>query len=113
VNTPIDQLSATFAALADPTRRAMLARLADGEATVTELAEPFQMSLPGVSKHLKVLERAGLITRRRSAQRRPCRLDAAPLAEVDEWVEHYREFFEGSFERLAEHLEEIQRKQVP
>jgi DNA-binding transcriptional ArsR family regulator len=108
-----DQLSATFAALADPTRRAMLARLADGEATVTELAEPFQMSLPGVSKHLKVLERAGLITRRRSAQRRPCRLEAAPLAEVDEWVEHYRQFFEGSFERLAEHLEEIQRKQAP
>jgi DNA-binding transcriptional ArsR family regulator len=97
----------------DPTRRAMLARLARGEATVTELAEPFEISLPAVSKHLKVLERAGLVTRRRSAQWRPCRLEAAPLAEVDAWVDHYRRFFEGSFERLNEHLKEIQESQGP
>ncbi|MEV4311545.1 metalloregulator ArsR/SmtB family transcription factor [Actinocrispum sp. NPDC049592] len=102
-----DQLSTTFAALADPTRRAILARLADGEATVTELAEPFRMSLPAVSKHLKVLEKAGLIVRGRSAQWRPCRLDGRPLADVSEWIERYRPFWEGSFDRLDEHLREI------
>jgi DNA-binding transcriptional ArsR family regulator len=103
-----DALSTTFAALADPTRRAILARLSHGEATVTELAQPFAMSLPAISKHLKVLERAGLITRGRTAQWRPCRLDAAPLAAVDEWVQDYRRFWDGSFERLAEHLRAIQ-----
>jgi DNA-binding transcriptional ArsR family regulator len=102
-----DQLSTTFAALADPTRRAILARLSNGEATVTELAEPFQMSLPAVSKHLKVLEKAGLIVRGRSAQWRPCRLDGKPLEDVANWVEHYRRFWEGSFDRLDEHLREI------
>src|SRR5438132_4379706 len=96
----IDQLDATFMALADPTRRAILARLADGEATVNELAAPFDLSLPGVSKHLKVLQRAGLITQGRRAQWRPCRLEAAPLRAVDEWVERYRHFWEESFERL-------------
>jgi DNA-binding transcriptional ArsR family regulator len=94
----------TFAALADPTRRAILARLTHGEATVTELAEPFAMSLPAISKHLKVLERAGLISRGRSAQWRPCRLEAGPLAGVAEWVQTYRRFWEGSFDRLDEHL---------
>jgi DNA-binding transcriptional ArsR family regulator len=103
-----DALSTTFAALSDPTRRAILARLASGEATVTELAEPFAVSLPAISKHLKVLERAGLITRGRSAQWRPCRLDAAPLAAVDEWVQGYRQFWDGSFDRLAEHLQAVQ-----
>jgi DNA-binding transcriptional ArsR family regulator len=103
-----DPLSATFAALADPTRRAILARLATGEATVTELAEPFTVSMPAISKHLKVLERAGLITRGRSAQWRPCRLDAAPLADIAEWVQRYREFWDGSFDRLDEHLRAIQ-----
>jgi DNA-binding transcriptional ArsR family regulator len=95
-----DQLSATFAALADPTRRAILARLATGEASVTELAEPFEISLPAVSKHLKVLERSGLIARGRDAQWRPCRLKAKPLAEADAWLERYREFWEARFERL-------------
>lgn len=95
-----DQLSATFAALADPTRRAILARLAAGEASVTELAEPFDISLPAVSKHLKVLERSGLIARGRDAQWRPCRLEAKPLAEADAWLERYREFWEARFERL-------------
>jgi DNA-binding transcriptional ArsR family regulator len=103
-----DALSATFAALADPTRRAILSRLARGEATVTELAEPFPVSLPAISKHLKVLERAGLITRGRSAQWRPCRLEAGPLAAVDEWVADYRRFWDGSFDRLAEHLRAVQ-----
>jgi len=93
-----DRLSATFAALADPTRRAILARLATGEISVTELAEPFAMSLPGVSKHLKVLERAGLIQRGRDAQWRPCRLKAKPLRDVADWVEHYRRFWEESFD---------------
>jgi DNA-binding transcriptional ArsR family regulator len=102
-----DQLSVTFSALADPTRRAILARLTEGEASVTELAEPFAMSMPAVSKHLKVLERAGLIARGRSAQWRPCRLDAGPLADVAQWVEHYRRFWEGSFDRLDEHLRQI------
>src|SRR5437016_13098700 len=95
-----DRLSATFAALADPTRRAILSRLASGEASVTELAEPFEMSMPAISKHLKVLERARLITRGREAQWRPCRLDAAPLRDVAGWVDHYKRFWEESFDRL-------------
>src|SRR4030088_2848596 len=95
-----DALSTTFAALADPTRRAILARLATGEATVTELAEPFAVSMPAISKHLKVLEKAGLITRGRTAQWRPCRLRAAPLSEASSWIQQYREFWEGSFDRL-------------
>jgi DNA-binding transcriptional ArsR family regulator len=104
-----EQLNSTFAALADPTRRAILARLANGEATVTQLAEPFQVSLPAISKHLKVLERAGLIVRGREAQWRPCRLEPAPLEGVTEWLEHYRQFWEGSFDRLDHHLREIQK----
>src|ERR671921_1561087 len=104
-----DQLDATFAALADTTRRAILARLAHGEATVNELAEPFDMSLPAVSKHLKVLERAGLISRGRVAQSRPCRLEAAPLREVADWVEQYRRLWEQSFDRLEEYLHELRR----
>ena len=103
-----DRLSIAFAALADPTRRAILARLASGEASVTELAEPFDMSLPAVSKHLKVLERAGLIARGREAQWRPCRLEAAPLKNVADWVDHYRRFWEESFDRLDEYLRSIQ-----
>ena len=106
-----DRLSSTFAALADPTRRAMLARLAKGEATVTELAEPFAMSMPGISKHLKVLERAGLIARGRDAQWRPCRLAAEPLREVADWVNHYRVFWEQSFDRLDEYLRDLQEKE--
>ncbi|EME54147.1 ArsR/SmtB family transcription factor [Amycolatopsis decaplanina] len=104
-----DQLSATFAALADPTRRAILARLAAGEASVNELAQPFSVSLQAVSKHLKVLERAGLISRSRTAQWRPCRLEAAPLGEVSDWVERYRRFWEGGFGRMEEHLAELQK----
>ena len=104
-----DPLSTTLAALADPTRRAILARLSLGEATVTELAEPFAMSLPAVSKHLKVLERAGLITRGREAQWRPCRLDAAPLRGVAGWLEHYRRFWDESFDRLDRYLDDLQR----
>jgi DNA-binding transcriptional ArsR family regulator len=104
------QLDATFAALADPTRRAILARLASGEATVNELAEPFAMSQPAISKHLKVLERAGLISRGRDAQRRPRRLEAQPLAEASEWLERYREFWEGNFQRLDALLHELQVK---
>ena len=104
-----DRLSSTFAALADPTRRAILARLASGETSVTELAEPFDMSLPAVSKHLKVLERAGLITRSRDAQWRPCRLKAQRLEEAADWVERYRMYWERSFDRLDEHLRELQR----
>jgi DNA-binding transcriptional ArsR family regulator len=103
-----DSLSATFAALSDPTRRAILARLASGECSVTELAEPFEMSLPAVSKHLRVLERAGLIARGRVAQWRPCRLDAAPLKEVAEWAERYRHLWEGRFNRLDDYLQELQ-----
>src|SRR5215213_6918050 len=99
-----DRLSTTFAALADPTRRAILGRLAKGEKSVTELAAPFEMSLPGISKHLKVLERAGLITRGRDAQWRPCRLEAKPLREVASWVEQYRKFWDESFDRLDEYL---------
>jgi DNA-binding transcriptional ArsR family regulator len=99
-----DPLSLTFAALADPTRRAILARLAEGEVSVTELAEPIAMTLPAVSKHLKVLERAGLVTRGREAQWRPCRLEAAPLKDAADWVEHYRQFWEGSLDRLEDYL---------
>jgi DNA-binding transcriptional ArsR family regulator len=106
-----DLLSKTFAALADPTRRAILARLALGELSVTELAEPFQMSLPAVSKHLKVLERAGLIRRGREAQWRPCQLDASPLKDVAEWVERYRRFWTESFDRLDDYLRKIQKKE--
>src|SRR6266540_6104617 len=102
-----DLLDATFAALADPTRRAILVRLRSGEATVTELAEPFAMSQPAISKHLKVLERAGLITRGRDAQRRPCRLRARPLAEATGWLEDYRRFWESSFQNLDVLLEEM------
>ena len=102
-----DQLSTTFAALADPTRRAILARLASGECSVSELAEPFDMSLPAISKHLKVLERAGLISRGRDAQRRPSRLEPKPLAEATEWLERYREIWEGNFQRLDALLDEL------
>ncbi|HTB10764.1 MAG TPA: metalloregulator ArsR/SmtB family transcription factor [Bryobacteraceae bacterium] len=106
----MDQLSATLSALADPTRRAILARLSLGEASVSELAAPFDMSMPGISKHLKVLERAGLITRGREAQWRPCRLEAGPLKDVAHWVEHYRRFWEESFDRLDEYLRELKTK---
>ena len=102
-----DQLSVTFAALADPTRRAILARLAQGEASVTELAKPFDLSLPGVSKHLKVLQRAGLITQSRNAQWRPCRLESARLKEASEWVGEYRRFWDESFQRLDEVLQDL------
>jgi len=108
--SPTDQLSVTFGALADPTRRAILARLARGEASVTELAQPFDLSLPGVSKHLKVLQRAGLITQGRNAQWRPCRLEAPRLKEVSEWVGGYRRFWDESFERLDEYLEQLKRE---
>ena len=103
-----DQLDAVFGALADPTRRAILGRLAAGEASVTELAEPFEMSMPAVSKHLKVLERAGLIARGRQRQWRPARLQAGPLREVAEWTERYRRFWEERYDRLDEYLEELQ-----
>ena len=104
-------LNATFAALADPTRRAILGRLATGQLSVTELAEPFAMSQPAISKHLKVLERAGLISRGRDAQRRPRQLEAKPLAEATEWLERYREFWEGNYQRLDALLEELKNKQ--
>ena len=104
-------LDRTFAALADPTRRAILARLASGEASVTELGEPFDMTLPAISKHLKVLEHAGLITRGRDAQWRPCKLNAGPLKEAADWVEDYRRFWEESFDRLDDYLKELQRTQ--
>ena len=106
-----DHLSETFGALADPTRRAILARLASGEASVTELAAPFEMSMPAISKHLKVLERAGLIARGREAQWRPCRLQAAPLQDVAGWIEHYRRFWEQSFDRLDDYLRELKKKE--
>ena len=102
-----DPLSITFSALADPTRRAILARLASGEVSVTKLAEPFEMSMPAISKHLKVLERAGLIARGREAQWRPCRLEAGPLKDVSNWVENYRQFWEESFDRLDVYLAEL------
>jgi DNA-binding transcriptional ArsR family regulator len=107
------QLDSTFAALADPTRRAILARLTKGQASVTELATPFKLSMPAITKHLKVLERAGLISRGRQAQWRPCRLEAKPLREAADWIEHYRRFFDESFERLDDYLREIQRKEKP
>ena len=106
-----DRLSMTFSALADPTRRAILARLASGAASVGELAEPFAMSLPAVSKHLKVLEHAGLIRRGREAQWRPCQLEAGPLKDAADWLEHYRRFWEQSFERLGDYLDELQGKE--
>jgi len=106
-----DHLSTTFAALADPTRRAILARLTAGEASVTELAEPFDMSMPAISKHLKVLERAGLVARGREAQWRPCRLDPAPLKDVAAWVERYRQMWEQRFDRLDDYLRQLQREE--
>lgn len=106
-------LSSTFAALADPTRRAILARLTAGEKSVTELAEPFAMSLPAITKHLKVLERAGLIERRREAQWRPCRLEATPLKDASEWIEEYRRFWEESFDRLDDVLRDLQQQNKP
>ncbi|HTQ42106.1 MAG TPA: metalloregulator ArsR/SmtB family transcription factor [Polyangiaceae bacterium] len=106
-----DNLSTTFAALADPTRRAILARLRSGEATVLELAEPFDMSLPAISKHLKVLERAGLISRGRDAQRRPCRIEAARLKEATDWLERYRRYWEESFDRLDSYLHTMKKKE--
>ena len=109
--TSPDRLSTTFAALADPTRRAILARLALGEASVTDLAEPFDMSLPAVSKHLKVLEHAGLIARGREAQWRPARLEAGPLKDVANWLEHYRRFWEQSLDRLGDYLRELKAKE--
>jgi DNA-binding transcriptional ArsR family regulator len=105
-----NRLSLTFAALADPTRRAILARLASGEASVTELADPFEISLPAISKHLKVLERAGLIARSREAQWRPCRLRAGALKDAAEWLEHYRRFWEQSFDRLDDYLRELRKE---
>jgi DNA-binding transcriptional ArsR family regulator len=108
-----DALSTTFAALADPTRRAILARLAGGEASVKELAEPFAMTPPAVTKHLKVLQRAGLITQGRKAQWRPCRLEAKPLREVADWVEKYRQFWDESFDRLDDYLKELQQREKP
>ena len=110
---PTDQLSTTFAALADPTRRAILARLALGECSVTELAEPFDMSMPAVSKHLRVLERAGLIARGREAQWRPCRIDAAPIKDVAEWAERYRAIWEARFDRLDSYLQQLQKPKSP
>jgi DNA-binding transcriptional ArsR family regulator len=109
--TPSERLDATFAALADPTRRAILARLAAGAATVTDLARPFTMSQPAISKHLKVLERAGLISRGRDAQRRPCRLEAEPLADANRWLEDYRRVWEGNFQRLDALLDELKTPQ--
>lgn len=110
MKTSAAQLDATFAALADPTRRAILAKLSKGERSVTELAQPFDMSLPAVSKHLKVLERAGLIARGRDAQYRPCRLNPKPLQEVANWVEQYAKFWDESFDRLDDYLRDLQRK---
>ena len=107
--TSTEQLDATFSALADPTRRAILARLASGETSVSELAEPFEMSMPAISKHLKVLQRAGLIERGREAQWRPCRLAAAPLKEASDWLEHYRRFWDEAFDRLEHYLRELQK----
>jgi DNA-binding transcriptional ArsR family regulator len=112
VTTVNDPLSLLFAALADPTRRAILARLAQGEATVSELAEPFDMTLPAVSKHLKVLQHAGLIEQGRQAQWRPCRLVAGPLSQVDAWIEQYRRHWEESFSRMDDYLRELQQKQT-
>ena len=107
---PTDQLSATFAALADPTRRAILARLATGQCSVTELAEPFDMSMPAVSKHIRVLERAGLIARGREAQWRPCRIEAGPIKDVADWAEHYRAIWEARLDRLDAYLQQLKTK---
>src|SRR5688572_7023698 len=107
----MDALSTTFAALADPTRRAILAKLASGECSVGELAEPFNMSMPAVSKHLRVLERAGLIVQRRDAQRRPCRIEASPLKDVADWAEHYRHIWEERLDRLDEYLQTLNTKE--
>ncbi|MEX0610026.1 MAG: metalloregulator ArsR/SmtB family transcription factor [Balneolaceae bacterium] len=107
----IDSLSNTFAALADPTRRAILASLTTGEKTVSDLAEPFDMTMPAITKHLKVLEKANLIERSRQAQYRPCRLHPEPLKDIDEWMEGYRKFFEASFDRLEDYLEQLQTKE--
>ena len=107
-----DQLSTTFAALADPTRRAILARLASGECSVSELAEPFEISMPAISKHLRVLERAGLIARSREAQWRPCRIEAAPLKEVAEWTEQYRQIWETKFDNLELYLQQLKAKET-
>ena len=108
-----DPLSTTFLALADPTRRAILARLAQGEATVSELAAPFDLALPTVSKHLKMLQRAGLVSQGRNAQWRPCRLETAPLREIDTWMDEYRRFWADNFDRLDEYLKELQGKEPP
>jgi DNA-binding transcriptional ArsR family regulator len=108
---PTDQLSTTFAALADPTRRAILKKLTDGQKSVTELAAPFRMTMPAISKHLKVLARAGLIERGRSAQRRPCKLRAAPLKKAADWMKEYRRFWEERFDRLDDYLQELQAKE--
>lgn len=113
INLPMDRLSLTFSALADPTRRAILARLSNGPASVNELAAPFSMSLPAVSKHLKVLERAQLIARGREAQWRPCEIKAAPLKEATDWMEQYRQFWEARFDRLDAYLQELQAQQKP
>jgi DNA-binding transcriptional ArsR family regulator len=110
---PVDHLSSTFAALADPTRRAILSRLSHGEASVKDLARPFQMTQPAVTKHLKVLQKAGLITRGKQAQWRPCRLAPQPLREVADWVEQYRQFWEERFDRLEDYLRELQAKEQP
>src|SRR5258707_2161945 len=109
--TSSEHLNATFSALADPTRRAILARLASGETSVSELAEPFEMSMPAISKHLKVLQRAGLIERGREAQWRPCRLAAGPLKDASDWLQHYRPFWEGAFDRLEGYLRELQKSE--
>jgi DNA-binding transcriptional ArsR family regulator len=109
--TPSQRLDATFAALADPTRRAILARLAEGEASVTELAAPFEMSLPAISKHLKVLEKAGLISRGREAQWRPCRIEVQPLKESSDWIQQYRHIWEARLNRLDDYLRELQEKE--
>ncbi len=111
IQSPADPLSATFAALADPTRRAILARLVSGECSVTELAEPFDMSLPAVSKHLRVLERAGLIARGRVAQWRPCRIEAGPLKQVADWTERYRHIWEERFDRLDKYVQQMKAKE--
>jgi DNA-binding transcriptional ArsR family regulator len=108
-----DPLSVTFAALADPTRRAILSRLAIGEASVAELSQPFDMSPPAITKHLKVLQRAGLITQGRKAQWRPCKLEAKPLKEVFDWIEQYHQFWDESFDRLDEYLQQLQKEQKP
>ncbi|CAN7180899.1 metalloregulator ArsR/SmtB family transcription factor [Phenylobacterium sp. LjRoot164] len=112
MKTTSDPLSTTFQALADPTRRAILARLALGEASVSDLAEPFEISLPAVSRHLKVLEQAGLVSRTREAQWRPCQLNAGPLKQAAGWIDHYRRFWDASFERMDEYLAELQAKEA-